>query len=153
MSEYEKLLARAAKLCSSAEKCSHEVKEKLLAWGLNETAAEQAISYLKKNNYLNDARYTQFFVKDKLKLNKWGRMKIAYALRRKQVPGDTIDHALDTIDQSQYEDILDQLIIAKSRSAGDIKRATARAKIFRFAAQRGFTSEEIYDSLKRIEKD
>ena len=73
MSEYEKLLARAAKLCSSAEKCSHEVKEKLLVWGLNETAAEQAISYLKKNNFLNDARYAQFFVKDKLKFNKWGK--------------------------------------------------------------------------------
>ncbi len=150
MSEYEKLLARAAKLCSSVEKCSDDVKEKLLGWGLNEAAVEQAISYLKKNNFLDDARYAEFFVKDKLKFNKWGRVKIAYALRRKQVPAEAVDHALEKIDQSEYEDILDQLIIAKSRSVGEMKQATARAKILRFAAQRGFTSEEIYDSLKRL---
>ena len=152
MSDYEKLLAKAAKLCSSAEKCSQDIKEKLISWGLNEPAAEKAISNLKKNNFLDDKRYAQFFVRDKLKFNKWGRVKIAYALRRKQVPAETIDHALETIDQSEYEDILDQLITTKSRSAGTIRQSTVRAKILRFAAQRGFTSEEIYDSLKRIEK-
>ncbi len=151
MPEYEKLLARAAKLCSSAEKCSHDVKEKLFAWGLNEPATEKAISYLKKNNFLDDERFAQFFVKDKLKFNRWGRVKIAYALRRKQLPSETIDQALEMIDQSEYEGILDKLIKAKSRSVEDIKQATGRARILRFAAQRGFTSEEIYDSLKRIE--
>ncbi|MEX0980890.1 MAG: regulatory protein RecX [Bacteroidales bacterium] len=151
MSEYEKAVAKAAKLCSSAEKCSRDVKEKLFAWGLNEAAAEKVISYLKKNNFLDDKRYAQFFVKDKLKFNKWGRVKIAYALRRKQLPAETIDHALKTIDRSEYEEILDRLITEKIRSAGEIKQAIVRAKILRFAAQRGFTSEEIYDSLKRIE--
>lgn len=153
MSDYEKAVERAARLCSTAEKCSYDIREKLIAWGLNDEEAEKAISYLKKNNFLDDNRYAQFFVKDKLKFNKWGRIKIAYALRRKYIQQEIIEHAIETIDDSLYEELIDQLIAAKIKSAGNTHTAAGKAKIFRFAAQRGFTSEEIFSSLKRLGKD
>lgn len=152
MSDYEKFVGRAAKICSTAEKCSYDIREKLINWGLNEQEAEKAISYLKKNHFLDDNRYAQFFVKDKLKFNKWGRIKIAYALRRKQIETEIIEKAIGTIDESLYEELLDQLITTKIKSAGNIHQASGKAKILRFAAQRGFTSEEIFSSLKRLEK-
>ena len=153
MSDYEKCVGRAAKICSTAEKCSYDIREKLISWGINEEETEKAISYLKKNQFLDDKRYAQFFVKDKLKFNRWGRIKIAYALRRKQIETEIIENALGTIDESIYEEILDQLITTKIKSAGNIHQAAGKAKILRFAAQRGFTSEEIFGSLKRLEKD
>jgi regulatory protein len=152
MSVYEKSVARAAKICSAAEKCSYDIRGKLIAWGLNDEEAEKAISHLKKNNFLDDKRYAQFFVKDKLKFNKWGRMKMTYALRRKQIPEEIIENAIETIDDALYEALLDQLIIEKIKTAGNMHTAAGKAKIFRFAAQRGFTSEEIFSSLKRLEK-
>lgn len=153
MSDYEKLVARAAKICSTAEKCSHDIREKLVSWGSNEAETEKTISYLKKNQFLDDKRYAQFFVKDKLKFNKWGRIKIAYALRRKQIETGVIENAIEAIDESLYEEILDQLIAAKIKTVGNIQQAAGKAKILRFAAQRGFTSEEIFNSLKRLEKE
>jgi regulatory protein len=153
MSDYEKLVARAAKICSTAEKCSYDIREKLVSWGSNEAEAEKTISYLKKNQFLDDKRYAQFFVKDKLKFNKWGRVKIAYALRRKQIEAEVIENAIETIDEAQYEEILDQLLEAKIKSVGNIRQAAGKAKILRFAAQRGFASEEVFGSLKRIEKE
>lgn len=153
MSDYEKFVGRAAKICSTAEKCSYDIREKLVSWGINEAEAEKAISYLKKNQFLDDKRYAQFFVKDKLKFNRWGRIKMAYALRRKQIDAEIIGDAIGTIDESLYEEILDQLIAAKIKSVGNIHQAAGKAKILRFAAQRGFTSEEIFSSLKRLEKE
>lgn len=153
MSDYEKFVGRAAKICSTAEKCSYDIREKLVSWGINEAEVEKAISYLKKNQFLDDNRYAQFFVKDKLKFNKWGRIKMAYALRRKQIETEIIENAIGTIDESLYEEILDQLIAAKIKSVGNIHQAAGKAKILRFAAQRGFTSEEIFSSLKRVEKN
>lgn len=153
MSDYEKCVARAAKICSTSEKCSYDISEKLINWGINEEEAEKAISYLKKNQFLDDNRYAQFFVKDKLKFNRWGRIKIAYALRRKQIEAAIIEDAIGTIDESLYKELLDQLIAAKIKSVGNIHHAPGKAKILRFAAQRGFTSEEIFGSLKRLEKN
>ena len=153
MSDYEKLVGRAAKICSTAEKCSYDIREKLIGWGINELQAEKAISYLKNNQFLDDNRYAQFFVKDKLKFNRWGRIKIAYALRQKQIEAEIIENAIATIDESLYEELLDQLIVAKIRSIGNIHHAAGKAKILRFAAQRGFTSEEIFRSLKRLEEE
>jgi regulatory protein len=152
ISDYDKAVQRAASLCSAAEKCSSDIREKLIAWGLNDDEVKKAISYLKKNNFLDDNRYVQFYVKDKLKFNKWGRIKIAYELRRKQIQHEIIENALETIDESLYEELIDQLIAAKIKAAGNIHTAAGKAKILRFAAQRGFTSEEIFSSLKRLEK-
>lgn len=153
MSDYEKFVGRAAKICSTAEKCSYDIRGKLISWGLNEQEAEKAISYLKKNHFLDDNRYAQFFVKDRLRFNKWGRIKIAYALRQKQIEAEIIEDALGTIDESLYEELIDQLIVAKIKSVGNILRPDGKAKVLRFAAQRGFTSEEIFNSLKRLEKE
>ncbi len=148
--DYEKAVEKAARLCSQSEKCSYDIREKLTAWGLNEAESENAISYLKKNKFLDDERYAQSFVKDKLKFNKWGRIKIAYSLRRKQIREEIIENVIETIDESFYNALIDQLIAAKIEAIGKVRTPAGKAKIFRFAAQRGFTSEEIIDSLKRL---
>ncbi|MEX0986719.1 MAG: regulatory protein RecX [Bacteroidales bacterium] len=153
MADYNKLLSRAAKLCSTSEKCSHDVLEKLRNWGLEEEEALKAIKYLEDNKFLNDNRYARFFVRDKLRFNKWGRIKISYALRNKKVPSEIIEAALDTIDNEEYESALEQLLEAKIRSVGNIKEARGKAKILRFAAQRGFTSEETFRALGRLKID
>lgn len=150
MAEYEKLLARAAKLCSTSEKCSHDVRNKLTTWGLDEQQAEKAIARLVEQKFIDDARFASYFVKDKLKFNKWGRIKIGYALRQKELPDEIIHAALEEIDESTYSEILDQLIRQKARSAGDLQIPANKAKVLRFAAQRGFSAEEIYRGLDRL---
>ncbi len=46
MSDYKQILDRAARLCSTGEKCQHDVQEKMISWGLEEEDAEKAIIYL-----------------------------------------------------------------------------------------------------------
>lgn len=151
--EYKNTLSRAARYCSTAERSAAEVLLKLKAWGMNEQEAEEALAFLVEQKYLDEKRYASMFVKDKLNINKWGRVKIAFLLRQKKLSSETIENALGEIDPDTYEIILDELLAKKIQSSGNMKIASSRAKVFRFAAQRGFTTEEIYDSLKRIAGD
>jgi regulatory protein len=152
MPEFKNILARAAKLCSTGEKCEHDISEKMIQWGLESEDVEKAIKYLLENKFIDDSRYATFFAKDKLKFNKWGRIKISYSLRQKRISSEIIEAAIQALDEELYIEILDQLISAKTRTAGDTNVAANKAKVLRFAAQRGFTSEEIFTSIDRIKK-
>ncbi len=149
MSEYKQILDRAARLCSSSEKCSHDIRGKMIGWGLSPEEADKAIHYLNENQFIDDSRYASYFVRDKLKFNKWGRVKIRFALRQKNIDEGIIEDCILQIDPLLYNEILDELIQNKIRSIGSIKTAANKAKVLRFAAQRGFTSSEIFEALDR----
>jgi len=150
MADYKQLLERAARLCSTGEKCSSDIGEKLHTWGMDDKDVQKALAYLISNKFIDDQRYTTFFVRDKLKLNKWGRIKISYALRQKKIDPDTIKAVMEEIDENQYMEILDGLIAEKIRKTGPPSDYQAKAKILRFAAQRGFTQEEVWDAMGRV---
>jgi len=150
MADYKQLLERAARLCSTGEKCSSDIGEKLHTWGMDEKDVEKALAYLISNKFIDDQRYTTFFVRDKLKLNKWGRIKIGYALRQKKIDPDIIKVAMEEIDENLYLEILDGLIADKIRKAGPPSDFQDKAKILRFAAQRGFTQEEVWEAMGRV---
>ncbi len=153
MSDYKQILDRAARLCSTGEKCQHDVQEKMISWGLEEEDAEKAIIYLVENKFLDDQRFAIYFVRDKLKFNKWGRIKISYALRQKKIASEIIQASISEIDPELYKEILDQLIHTKIKSIGQPDTAQKKSKLLRFAAQRGFTSSEIFDAIDRKGSD
>jgi regulatory protein len=151
MTTYRELLERAARLCSTSEKCSSEIREKLIAWGMAEEDTVKALDYLEKNNFVDDRRYTEYYVKDKLKFNRWGRIKIRYALQQKNLKNEVITQALDSIDPDEYEQILNDVITRKANQLTPINDPKKKARLIRYAAQKGFTSEEIYRAIGSLE--
>ena len=152
MNEYKQILDRAARLCSSSEKCSHDIKEKMITWGLDPEDADKAVRNLVENKFIDDSRFASYFVRDKLKFNKWGRVKIRFALRQKRIDEGIAEDCLSQIDPLLYKEILDELIRNKMKSIGSIKTAANKAKLLRFAVQRGFTSSEIFESIDRLKE-
>lgn len=151
MSDYNKILSRAARLCSAGERCSYEIREKLAGWGLREDEIKNGVQYLTDNGFIDDSRYARFFIRDKLRFNKWGRIKLIYSMKQKQLSSDTIKNALNDIDEEEYAEILEKILKAKMKSTGSLTVAVNKAKVIRYAAQKGFTTEEIVNSLKRID--
>lgn len=152
MNEYKQILDRAARICSGSEKCSHDIKQKMILWGLGEEDAEKALAYLVENKFIDDRRYAGYFVRDKLRFNKWGRTKISFSLRQKNIDELIIEDCISEINPELYMEIIDEIIRNKMKSVGSIKIAANKAKVLRFAAQKGFTSSEIFDALDRIQK-
>lgn len=147
MKTYNELLERAAMLCSSSEKCSGEIREKLLQWGMNEEDTGKALDYLIENRFIDDRRFAGYFVRDKLKFNRWGRVKIRYALKQKNLDEQIIGEALEHIDSEEYERLLMNVIGKKAASLGSLSDPKKKASLIRYAAQKGFTSEEIYRAI------
>lgn len=147
---YDQALNKAAKLCSQSEKCPNDIYEKIISWGLSEQDAARMMGYLTQEGYLDEARYARAFVNDKFRFEHWGKIKIGYALRGKGIDDAVISEAFDEkIDPEEYLDICVELLKGKMRSMEQPLSPNDRAKLFRFAAQRGFESSVVSKALSR----
>ena len=140
---YEQALTRITSLCSASEYCIHDINEKLYRWGISNTDSERIIDYLLDEKYIDEARYAQAYTNDKLRFSHWGRIKIKSMLRMKDISDRDINNAFDNITEEEYESILRDIIKGKAKSVGDAEDYASRAKIIRFALQRGFEMGEI----------
>lgn len=145
--EYKEALQRAAALCSRQEQCSGHIREKLEEWHVSEHNAERIVKKLQEEKFLDDRRYAKLFVRDKFRLNGWGKIKISYMLRRKGIGSESIQEALDQIDDKSYYQICADLIKEKSATLKEKNMYSRKAKLFRFASGRGFESDLIHRIL------
>ena len=129
-------LAKAQAYCARAEHCAADVRRKFYEWGLqDEEIADSIEQNLYADNFLNDRRFCEAYVHDKVAYQSWGRLKIQASLRALQLPESEIRSALENIDETAYFDNLRKLIRARKNDSED--------KRLRFLLQRGFTYEEI----------
>lgn len=146
ITEYNK----AAFLCSRSEKCSSEIQEKLKLWGLSTDESEQVLTKLKAEKYLDDERFARAYAKDKFRFNHWGKQKIAFMLRSKNIPAEIIDLAFEEIEEDGYSDELLKLLTDKEKSIKAKDKYDKRNKLMRFAISRGFETDQIYKVLKEL---
>ena len=146
-SSYKDALRRAAALCSNQEQCTGTILEKLRTWGVDTDEAQRVIQKLTEEKFLDDSRYAKFFVRDKYRLNRWGKVKITAMLRQKKIKNSVIEEALNEIDMKEYEEICEDLIKTKSASLNESNHYIRKGKLFRFAAGRGFESDLIHRIL------
>jgi len=143
-------LHKMAAYCSTRECCAHDVRKKISMMGLDVDAIERIVDRLVKERFLDDSRFANAFVKDKLKFNKWGRTKIGYELRNKGIEASVISRAIQSIDEDEYMSVLRNLLKAKKRTLNGKDERAAFNSVLRFAAGRGFESQEIFPCLKKI---
>ncbi|MDR0873339.1 MAG: RecX family transcriptional regulator [Prevotellaceae bacterium] len=145
--EYKKALNKAAQLCSESEKCEQDIREKLRAWEVSDRDADKIIAYLEKEKFIDEGRFTAFFVRDKFRFNKWGKIKIGYALRQKHISQATITEALQAIDEEEYSSALQEVLQSKKRGLKYANEYDLHNKLTRFAVGRGFE----YEAISRID--
>ena len=146
----EELLHKAASYCSISEHCVLEVEDKLTAWGVSEEDKKKIIDRLKSEDFINEKRYCTYFVKDKFRFNKWGKIKISYSLKAKGLDKEVVQNAMLTIDDGEYEELLASLLKAKLVSLKYEFEYEKQGKLFRFAQSRGFENNVIERVIRNI---
>ena len=141
-SEKEAYLTLAA-LCARAEHCQWEMLEKMRRWEVPEEAQARVMQRLVKERYVDDERYAQAFVKDKIRYNKWGRRKVDQALWQKHIDEDIRKRVLDEVDDDEYLSVLRPLLKQKRKSTKANSDYELNQKLMRFAMGRGFTFDII----------
>lgn len=143
---HEYLLEKARNYCAYQERSIFDVKKKLLQWKATEDTLEEIIKTLKAENYINEERFVKAYALGKLRHNKWGRNKIAYALKQKQIPDLYIQIGLGEIDDEEYINTLKAILSSKEVKAKD--DFTRQNKLVQYAAQKGFQPELAWKVLK-----
>ena len=146
----EELLHKAASYCSISEHCASEVEDKLTAWGVTAEHKQEIIERLKSEEFINEKRFCTYFVKDKFRFNKWGKIKISYALKAKGLDKNTLADAMNTIDDGEYEELLASILKTKLTGLKYEFEYEKQGKLFRFAQSRGFENNVIERVLRGI---
>lgn len=147
----DKALAKAAHLCAQGEKSPKEIFDKLITWGVSEPDAEQIVCRLREEKYIDEERYAHAFVHDKFVYEHWGKVKISYALRQKGISESLISNTLDdVISDEDYVQSLSDLLASRMRGMSLPLSVNDRAKLYRFAMQRGYDSQTFSSAVKNV---
>jgi len=144
---YKACLSKASALCSRREYCSQDIRLKLETWGLGENDITRILTYLTRENFINESRYAEAFVRDKFNYNKWGRIKIAMHLKQKKIPSESIKNALETIDYDTYLKTAADLLASHRRHIKAKNTYELKAKLIRFGLSRGFEQGLLYEII------
>jgi regulatory protein len=135
--------------CAYQERCGMEVREKLYLFGLDTKDAEQIISQLIEGNYLNEERFAIQYAGAKFRIKQWGKLKIKYALKQKQVSEFFIKKALNEINKGDYQKTLNKLAEQKLKILkGERNIFIRKRKLYDYLLQKGYERELIKEVLK-----
>lgn len=155
MKEYteNELKTKAEAYCAKTERCPFEVEQKLSQWGADEEMTSRILISLVKDRFIDTARYCKAFVRDKYRFARWGRNKIAQALRMKRLPAEDIRIGLEEIDEDEYNRMLREMLVQKEKQVTGKNDYECAMKLIRFAVSRGFTLDEVKRYIRQASED
>ena len=146
----EQALPKLKHYCAYQERSHKEVREKLYSYGLYKVDVETLLSQLIEENYLNEERFAIQYAGGKFRIKQWGRKKIEYALKEKQISSYCIKKAMKEIDATVYEKVLLQLTIKKWTLLKAEQHINRQAKTRAYLLQKGFENELITKAIQSI---
>ena len=150
----EQALQKLRQYCAYQERCHTEAKEKLYSFGLRKQQVEESISQLIEEGCLNEERFAIQFAGGKFRIKQWGKVKIKYELKQKQVSDYCINKSLQGIDTNEYRKTLFKLSEKKWNSikGAGIHLFIKMTKTRNFLLQRGFESTLVNEALNKLKK-
>ncbi|MDL5045850.1 regulatory protein RecX [Oscillatoria amoena NRMC-F 0135] len=145
--------SKILRYCAYQERSHQEVKDKLYSFGLYSSAVNEIIAFLITAGFLNEERYARAFAGGKFRMKKWGRLKIIRELEGKGLTANCIRIGLREIDQADYMKALRSLVQKKASGIDEVNGFARRNKVARFAIQKGYEPELVWQAVKEILPD
>ena len=142
----EQALQKLKHYCAYQERCHSEVKEKLYNLGAWKKDHDEIIATLIEENYLNEERFALAFAGGKFRVKQWGRVKIKYEPKQKQLSEYCIKKSLKQIDEEEYIKVLNKLAKDKYTSLKSEQYLIRKKKTMDYLIAKGFEM----DLIRRI---
>ena len=143
------IIEKIQSYCLYQDRCVMEVKNKLYSFKVSSQLVENIVEYLIDNDYLNEERYTKMFIQGKLRIKKWGRIKLKYELRSKGIDIKTINEHINQINEEDYLNYFNEFSTSKIKFLKGTKDQKKRSFINYFT-YRGWENNLIYQKLRDI---
>lgn len=142
MSNKKQVLEKILKKIKKREHSEFEIKNLLKRENISDNDAEEIMMLLKKNDLINDLRFTRAFVHDKFYLNKWGKEKIVSSLKQHKISDEIINDALKDIDINDYYETFKKLAINKLKGIKAEELYAKKIKVIKFLITKGLSYED-----------
>jgi regulatory protein len=146
----EQALQKARHYCGYQERCHQEVKEKLYSFGLRRQDVDAAIATLIEEDYLNEQRFAVQFAGGHFRLKQWGKVKIRYELKQRQVSDYCIKKALAAIEEDDYLKALGKLATEKWATLKGETAFVRRGKLHEYLVRKGYEQDRIAEVIKDL---
>lgn len=147
-----KVLEKVVKYCAYQERCVADVEDKLLGFELTDKEKDQIIDYLIEERFLDEERFVNSYVRGKFRLKKWGKIRIVNSLRQKKIKAELIETALNQINEEEYLDTLQKLLIDKYNSLDKSDTLKTKAALVRYVQYKGYEYELILSQIDQLLK-
>ncbi|MBK8502146.1 MAG: RecX family transcriptional regulator [Saprospiraceae bacterium] len=144
------LLSKIRKYCDYQERCHQEVRYQMLKLGARGEILEKIIGQLVEEGFLDEERFALAFARGKFRNNLWGKQRIRLELGRRKIGTYLQNKALEEIDPDEYRKSLSNLLMKKKQNLSPSPDATQKQKLFKYAHQRGFEADLIYELIQTL---
>ena len=145
--DYKIALAKMAKYCAYQERCHWEIERKFKEWHIDEEIWDDISADLIQQNFLNEERFAIAYAQGKVNIKKWGKTKIFYELKKRQISEYLINKSLAMIDEEKYILNLQEIITKKKLTIKGRTDYEREAKLISYLFSRGYDIELIKDYL------
>lgn len=147
----EQALQSLMRECARSERSSGDALRLMKRWGVSDEDAQKVLARLLAERFIDDRRYAEAFVRDKLNLSGWGAYKIKSALRAKGVSKEIIDEvAAQMIEAADMRERLEEIMVRRLRTLKYSSPYDAKTKLIRFAASRGYDLDQAIECATKI---
>ena len=142
----KKKLFKIEKFCSTQERCIFDIIKKLNSWKIKNDH-NLIIEHLTKNNFLDEQRFSNTFSSGKFNIKKWGKNRISFELKKRNIKSIIIKNSLEEIDNEQYLTTIKELINKKYRIINEKDVFKKKSKTVQYLYQKGYETSLVWELL------
>jgi regulatory protein len=145
--EREVAYQRAIQFLNYRPRTENEIRQNLQKHGIPETVVEDVVQRLERARLLDDKRFAEAWVENRVDLHPRSRRALAYELKLRGVDQQLIQQSLEQIDDDQAAY---QAALRQSRKLQGLDWQAFRKKMYGYLARRGFDYETSAPVVKRV---
>ena len=138
--------------CAYQERCHKEVAQKLAGMHMIPEAIDVIMVHLIQHNFLNEERFAKTFVSGKFKIKNWGKRRLNFELKQKDISKVNINQALSDISDEDYIDFFNTIADKKANSIKESNIFKKKKKFVDYFLYRGWESHLVYDKANELIK-
>lgn len=129
---------------------SKEIKDYLNKKNFNTKLIDEVLDRLNKEGYLNEEKYIDAFVNDKVNLTNWGPYKIKKSLLDLELDETLINNKLNTINENVWNDKITKIINKKLNSLKNKSNYMVKNKLKIDLYNLGYDNNLIEENLNNL---
>jgi regulatory protein len=138
--------------CAYQERSHQEVRQKLMGMHMIPEAIDVITIHLLEHNFLNEERFAKTFVSGKFRIKAWGRRRLTFELKKKDISKVNINQALKTIADEEYIEVFNDLAEKKAHLIKESNKMKKKKKFVDYFLRLGWESDLVYDKANELIK-